>query len=294
MSSQNLTILNKPGSCLYYSCLFLTKQQKLNLQPLLSFIWRTERIPRFSSEQEVVITQLSWWQKEIALAYNHQATHPLVIELIQNIENLAEQNNQSEFAQKKINSLVSSLSYLISQQQDCQIDNAAGFLHHANKKRKEFIVLAAELIEAEPLEPLIISMLCELLVSIDIVDGFHRDAASGLISLPLDFLITEKITVDVLTNTAQINQQFWEQWLGRSLKLYNKLWLQKHPLIEVIIIYSVLRLMALKKSLQKASSTSYSCYNSRPTLSPLQKFWLSWRIRSSWNSGKKPLRILTP
>jgi len=293
MSSETLSQLNKPGSCLYYSCLFLTAEQKHQLEPLLSFIWRTERIPRFSLEAEVVTTQLSWWQKEIALAYNHQATHPQVIGLMCSIESHAETIDKPNFVQDSANTLISSLAYLLKQQQDCQNDNDADFLQHTTKKRHGFIELACELLDSAALEQTIITEACELLTSIDIVDGFHRDAAAGIISLPLDALIKQDITVDELTNPESNNQAFWKYWLRRNLIIYNKLWSQQHPLIEVIVIYSGLRLVAFKKSLQKSSATANSCYNSRPTLSSLQKFWLSWRIHSRWSSGKKPLRILT-
>jgi phytoene synthase len=294
MPTQTLATIDKPGSTLYYSCLFLTAAQKQSLAPLLSFIWRTERIPRFSSEPEVVTTQLSWWQKELALAYNQQATHPLIIELTQSINNHADQIEPADFSQKSVNQLIASLSYLLNQQQDCQNDDAAAFLIHARKKRAEFINLASALIEATPLDQQTLSTASELLTRIDIVDGFHRDADAGIVNMPLDNLIKEKITVDDLTNKNVNNRKFWGHWLQQSLTLYKNLWQQQHPLVEVILIYSGLRLIAHKKSLQKTSSTSNNCYNSRATLSPLQKFWLSWRIHSRWSSRKTPLRNLTP
>ncbi len=300
---------SKPGSSIYYSCLFLSSEQRANLAPLINFCWRVERISRFSQEAEVVSRQLSWWQKEVVQCFTSEASHPIILEFSSLdrlfLENTVQNQDRQNAELDLTNTLVNSISHLLSLQTDCQIDDEQAFEEHALQKRGSLIGLASKLSGTGTLSDKTLLTASKLLTSIDIVDGFHLDGINGTIALPLNQIIDSKLTIDQLTNKNGNTENFWKNWSDQISEYYQQLWdlsTKQHPsqktsslnnpLLLSILIYSGLRLAALKISLKKTPNKNSNCYNCRPTISPLKKFWLSWRIRSYWLSGKPPLRIL--
>ncbi len=287
--------VNKPGSSIYYACLFLTPEQRKQLAPLIQFIWRVERIPRFSQETDIINSQLHWWQKEIAEALSNQSSHPILIELFSAINRLKENQPDKNLTQRYAHFLVDYLRYQVTYQQDCQLDSEHALSQHAAQKRTNLIKIAEELLSLKPLTETALNTASELLTRLDVVDGFHKDAASGIISIPLESLIKHHLTINDITQAKNNTQQFWNDYSEGISQLYIELW--KHPpnpLLEVMLIYAGLRLIAFKKSLKNKPTVVHNCYNQRPFLSPLQKFWYGWRIHSGLSSTKPPLRILLP
>ncbi len=288
-----LHLTNQAGSSLYYSMLFLTPEQKLHLAPIIAFSWRVERIPRFSTDMAVIKAQLGWWSHEIEQAWRKKGSHPIAI-------GLAESCSGSRELQKH-------LELLNNSSNDCQIDNSRVFQQFCIQRRKHLIKFANQSLKLSPFSDEFAAVAAELLTLLDLMDGFYQDARHSLFYFPLEQLIELKLTTDLLmqnplihpshqTNSDQVNA-FWEIYLRQISQSYQKLWLQKtcrdHPLALCVVIYAGIRIKAWKKRMQQSTPMENLCYNLRPQLGPLEKFWLSWRIKSRWTSSRAPLPSLT-
>ena len=284
----NLQPSLKTGSSAYYACLFLSERQRLQLTPLLNFIWRIERISRFTQEPEVAVQQLAWWKNEVIQSFTGNGTHP---------------TTQAIAATPiKESSISSYLTHLYQLQKDCQIDNHKAFLEYALQHRRYLLQAATDALQLHSFSDSELSIICPLLSWLDVIDGFHRDAHRGLIYLPLEHLIQFNLTIDEIASSNDAfstkSQLFWNDCYRQMAKLYQQLWItskqsspRKHPLLLATVIYAALRLNAFTKSLQNTNSITNNCYNQRPTQNPLRKLWLTWTIRSRWLSGKTAPRI---
>ena len=283
-----LQLVSQPGNSLYYATLFLTPEQKLQLAPLLAFSWRVERIPRFSTEEDVVNTQFSWWTHEIDQAYRQKASHPIAIGLKESCR-----NNKM---------LQQHLALLNKYSNDCQIDSEKMFRQFCIQRRENLISFALESLQLTPFTGDFSATASELLGLLDILDGFHRDARHGLFYFPLEKMAEFKLTTDFLLENP-LNKpsnpvnQFWQVYLRRVTYCYQKLWQQQqfreHPLALCIIIYAGIRAKAWQKRIKQSAPAENLCYNLRPQLGPLEKFWISWRLKSRWTSAKLPMRTLS-
>lgn len=281
-------LVSQTGNSLYYATLFLTPEQKLQLAPLLAFCWRVDRIPRFSTEINVVNAQLGWWSHEIDQAFKHNGSHPITIGLEESFSNNKWLQQHLELINRYSN--------------DCQIDSEKMFRKFCVQRRENLISFALEALQLEWFSEDFAKNAAELLALLDIMDGFYQDASNGLFYFPLERMIEFELTTDLLienplTSPSNQGNNFWQFYLNRIIHSNQKLWQQKayrdHPLALCIIIYAGIRIKAWKKRIKQSAATENLCYNARPQLGPLEKLWLSWRIKSHWESAKPAMTSLS-
>ncbi len=285
--------LSHAGSTLYYACLFLTDQQKERLAPLLIFSWRVERILRFSKEPDVVKTQLNWWLDEIKNAFKAQGSHPIALALFENNKQINADNNPAIFHHH-----ILSLKKYVT---DCQLDDEQQFKLFCVNRRQGLINYAQKLLQVEPVTSSFLEGITELLTLLDLLDGFKLDAHHGLFYFPLKNLIKYQITTDQLIKNPLAAEdhnvnKFWTFYLNKIIKCHNQLWqsqqMRDNPLALAMILFASMRIKAWKIKLKHTTETVNLCYNQRPVLSPMQKLWLVWRIKSRWTNHKSQPRQL--
>ncbi len=287
--------IKKPGSSLYYSTLFLSEERMQVLSPLICFFWRIERIPRFTQETEVASSQLKWWYEELERAKKNQAQHPIAIAL-----------SQTQNEPENLMLLQQHIQHILKYQYDCQLDTIEDFVQFSQSRRLALVQLLLNYRQkknktsGEDNPQKIHTIFAELLSILDLLDGFHCDHKQGLIYFPLQSLIDHKLTVHQLCNLKNnrhedVSQKsiknraysFWYFWHQRALKLYQQLWQsdlkRQHDECLMLITYCSLRLKAINKS----SKQGYNFHLNRALLTPLQKFWHTWRTKSRWMSVKK-------
>lgn len=271
----------KTGSHFYYATLFLSPEQKKLCWPIIELIYRVKRIPRFSQDANIVHSQFAWWQQELAHLQNATGTHPLCLALV----------DSGALSAVIIQSMIDFVAAVeidyVSAKSQLPCSNSLGSsvkLFHAIEQQ----------LEIHPISDTQAKSLLAIINRLDVLDGFHQDNAQGLNYL--NSLSTQNETVTASNQDLEHNILFWKQSVEQLRLDCNHIWneitLHRHPLTLVVLIYSILRIRAWQKNLNKPKKSSGFCYNPRPSLTPFWRFWLSWRIASRFGAGLTPPKFM--
>ncbi|PIP80561.1 MAG: hypothetical protein COW84_04595 [Gammaproteobacteria bacterium CG22_combo_CG10-13_8_21_14_all_40_8] len=277
--------IKKMGSSLYYSSLFLPQQQLLQIAPVVNFLWRIDRIPRFTQESAIAEKQLLWWIEEIEKAKVNQAQHPIARALSTSLK-----------TDEQFSDLQGHVRHVLLHQTDCQIDNEESFAEFLVQKRLTLVELIMALSNQELIEnKKYLSDMAQLLGLIDLFDGYHQDKLHGLLYFPLQSLIDHQITVEHLTlSTPSIDetvqnkvQAFWDYWLNQLVSMENLLWKNCESGSDNVLLFLMLYCRIRIKAINNSRKKGYNFLHQHPTLSPVSKLWTVWLTRAKWQSNKK-------
>jgi len=265
------------GSQIYYATLFVEEELKSLLGPLLSLIWRIQRIPRFTKEPHVIDSQIHWWQIELDQLKQSNATHPLTKAL---------QNSSIIDA-----SLIESIQSLISAiYVDYQMAKQHKTTEQTNPYGIDLFREIEQLFEWDPIQETMLQQQMSILTQLNKLDGFFHDANQGLNYWVTELKSNDNYSFAQLIQPTPSANTFWKICLNQIIAKNNNCWLAdsrpSHPLYIALIIYNANRILAWKKTMKQRPSQNNFCYNLRPRLNPLQKFWNSWRIKSLFISGQ--------
>ena len=261
------------GSSFYYSFLFLEKNKRDAITALYAFCREVDDIVDGPSDEHVARSKLSWWSHEIDAMWSGSPLHPVTQALCPFIEPYK--------LEKKHFKLI--IDGMLMDLEKKQYETMYELTQYCYRSASAVGILSANIFGYSHPNTLIYAEQLGLALQLtNILRDINEDLERGRIYIPLEEL--RKVGLKRETIISAVGTKSFDQLITNKVKTALEIFESEHSHLHAddrksqkagLIMSAIYR-----KVLEKIASKPSRSFIKRQTLTPIQKFWIAWRVWS--------------